>query len=335
MIYQIILNDIPNGSATSDSEDIQPNGGIKDGMSYQGNTTDVLMAGIGAILGAMENLADKAWGTNAKRNPAGLLFHLQGLSVNAAYTYGTNERDAIKTIVTVGLGEFIGGLMGFMKNNLVKSIPLRIFFLTNPLGWAITVATVVTYVSNTKFGKDTINWVSKWFNDTISQYFDTTKQVLQHNQNQYVYTDFTIHDVQAIVQNMLDGVSHSPSLEKRNQVRKESVENILTILDNVSTRESHAYMYGFRSTTISEHEEISFMLDTTNIESSMQEYQDRIIKHNQKKQKSHTTQSNNPAKSKGIKTNRVLMYTALGLLATWGIGYAISEAQKKKNEHVS
>ena len=42
MIYQIILNDIPNGSVTSDSEDIQPNGGIKDGMSYQGNTTDVV-----------------------------------------------------------------------------------------------------------------------------------------------------------------------------------------------------------------------------------------------------------------------------------------------------
>ena len=170
MIYQIILNDIPNGSVTSDSEDTQPNGGIKDGMSYQGNTTDVLMAGIGAILGAMEEYVGDAKIKSAKR-----LFHLQGLSVNAAYTYGTNERDAIKTVITVGLGEFIGGLMSLMKNNLVKSIPLRIFFLTNPLGWAITVATVVTYVSNTKFVKDKINAASKWFNDTISQYFDTTK----------------------------------------------------------------------------------------------------------------------------------------------------------------
>lgn len=329
MIYQIILNDIPNGSATSDFGDIQPNGGIKDGMSYQGNTTDVLMAGIGAILGAMEKYVG-----DAKINFAKRLFRLQGLGVNVAYTYGTNERDVIKTIITISVGELIGGLIGLIEKIPMKNIFLRALF-ASPLGLVITAATVVTYVSNTKFGKDTINWVSKWFNDTISQYFDTTKQVLQHNQNQYVYTDFTIHDVQAIVQNMLDGVSHSPSLEERNQVRKESVENILTILDNVSTRESHAYMYGFRSTTISEHEEISFMLDTTNIESSMQEYQDRIIKHNQKKQKSHTTQSNNPAKSKGIKTNRVLMYTALGLLATWGIGYAISEAQKKKNEHVS
>ncbi len=81
---------------------------IQNYSQYKGNVTDTLMAGISGIFGAVEKGAEKITElAGGKYQIAKYLFKAEGISVSATYGYGSNNRDMVKTAVSVGIAPTI------------------------------------------------------------------------------------------------------------------------------------------------------------------------------------------------------------------------------------
>ena len=104
---------------------------IKNATQYRGNLADTLMAGVSGVFGAIDKGLEKLIkNTGDKRlKIAKYIFQSEGISISATYGYGSNDRDIIKTAVSVGLelagGYFIGlALEGAIVSLGLASIPV-------------------------------------------------------------------------------------------------------------------------------------------------------------------------------------------------------------------
>ena len=140
---------------------------IRNYSQYKGNVTDTLMAGISGIFGAVEKGAEKITElAGGKYQIAKYLFKAEGISVSATYGYGSNNRDMVKTAVSVGLevagSSFIGLVLeGVLAALGMTSIPA--FVIVGAIS-ALTAGILM----NTQAGKDFVNFLTDKLRDFFS-----------------------------------------------------------------------------------------------------------------------------------------------------------------------
>ena len=140
---------------------------IKNATQYRGNLADTLMAGVSGVFGAIDKGLEKLIkNTGDKRlKIAKYIFKAEGISVSATYGYGSNDRDIIKTAVSVGLelagGYFIGlALEGAIVSLGLASMPAFI------VAGAIS-ALIAGILMNTQVGKWAVNEATQFIREVI------------------------------------------------------------------------------------------------------------------------------------------------------------------------
>ena len=140
---------------------------IKNATQYRGNLADTLMAGVSGVFGAIDKGLEKLIkNTGDKRlKIAKYIFQSEGISISATYGYGSNDRDIIKTAVSVGLelagGYFIGlALEGIIVSLGLASIPAFI------VAGAIS-ALIAGILMNTQAGKWVVNEATQFIREVI------------------------------------------------------------------------------------------------------------------------------------------------------------------------
>ncbi|STP07460.1 hypothetical protein [Helicobacter fennelliae] len=148
---------------------------IQNYSQYKGNVTDTLMAGISGIFGAVEKGAEKITElAGGKYQIAKYLFKAEGISVSATYGYGSNNRDMVKTAVSVGIELFGNYLIGLALEGVLAALGMTsipAFVIVGAIS-ALTAGILM----NTQAGKDFINFLA---DDVLKPLIDSLESKLQ------------------------------------------------------------------------------------------------------------------------------------------------------------
>ncbi|MBR2148077.1 MAG: hypothetical protein IJ965_01355, partial [Campylobacter sp.] len=140
---------------------------IQNATQYKGNLADTLMAGISGVFGAIQKGAEEITKlAEGKYQIAKYMFKAEGISISATYGYGSNDRDMLKTAVSVGLelagSYFIGlALEGIIVSLGLASIPA--FIVVGAIS-----ALVAGILMNTQAGKLVVNETTQAIRETIT-----------------------------------------------------------------------------------------------------------------------------------------------------------------------
>ncbi|EQM94587.1 hypothetical protein HRAG_02365, partial [Helicobacter bilis ATCC 43879] len=133
---------------------------IRNYSQYKGNVTDTLMAGISGIFGAVEKGAEKITElAGGKYQIAKYLFKAEGISVSATYGYGSNNRDMVKTAVSVGIELFGNYLIGLALEGVLAALGMTsipAFVIVGAIS-ALTAGILM----NTQAGKWAVNTITE------------------------------------------------------------------------------------------------------------------------------------------------------------------------------
>ncbi|MDY5184431.1 MAG: hypothetical protein SPF53_00790, partial [Helicobacter trogontum] len=140
---------------------------IRNYSQYKGNLADTLMAGISGIFGAMEKGAEEITKlAGGKYQIAKYLFKAEGISISAAYGYGSNNEDMVKTAVSVGI-ELLGNTaIGLTLEGVLAALGMTSIPALVVVG-AISALTA-GILMNTQAGKDFVNFLTDKLRDFFS-----------------------------------------------------------------------------------------------------------------------------------------------------------------------
>ena len=193
---------------------------IKNATQYRGNLADTLMAGVSGVFGAIDKGLEKLIkNTGDKRlKIAKYIFQSEGISISATYGYGSNDRDIIKTAVSVGLelagGYFIGlALEGAIVSLGLASIPAFI------VAGAIS-ALIAGILMNTQAGKDLVNGITenlvKPLIDSIQSKLHSFFSLFDSNPSKYELVSnpsLESSDYKSLIELLLDSKSNALDID--------------------------------------------------------------------------------------------------------------------------
>ena len=213
---------------------------IQNATQYKGNLADTLMAGISGVFGAIQKGAEEITKlAGGKYQIAKYMFKAEGISISATYGYGSNDRDMLKTAVSVGLelagSYFIGlALEGIIVSLGLASIPA--FIVVGAIS-----ALVAGILMNTQAGKLVVNETTQAIRETITSLESKLQSffsLFKSNPNAYELVpnpNLESKDYQSLIELLLDTNSTAKDIDSLLHSFPHYLQDSKQLLDSSNT----------------------------------------------------------------------------------------------------